>query len=122
MGVVRSRSNEAHVTGDYVQDLRKLVQAIATKPLAEPRDSWIVRDLGHSLGEVEVGDLLKSVLSVLDHRSELEHRERLSVAADPRRPEKDGAGRVSQYGDGNCEHQGNRYQTQGYSQRYPALV
>ena len=80
---------------NYVENLWQLIQAVAAEPFADSGDSRIVRDLGHSISDVEVRKFLKPVFCALDHGSEFEHCKGLAMLSDSRGSEQRWAGRVN---------------------------
>ena len=91
---MRSRPDQAHVAQEDVVDLRQLIEAEPTQPFPYPRHTGIVRNLDHSVGDIEVSELLQALLSTMNHGSELVHRKQRAVASDSFRPKQRRARRV----------------------------
>src|SRR5438874_2031860 len=76
LDLLGSRSDEAHVSNEHVEELRQLVQARAAKHGTHTRDAGIILELEHWLSKVLEGqEVAQHVLGVSDHRPELEHLE-----------------------------------------------
>src|SRR5882672_7752481 len=97
-----ARPDEAHLTGQHVEELRKLVEAAATQEAARSRDPRVVGDLEDGArGLAQVLELRLSPAGVFHHRPELHHPEAPLVEADPLLHEEDRAGRVALDGQGD---------------------
>src|SRR5690606_5751929 len=90
-----ARANQAHVPLQHIEELRKLVQARLAQELPDAGDARVVHDLEVRPGEmVEVRVLFLQLLSVLEHRPELVHREAFTVHTGALLLEDHRAGRV----------------------------
>ena len=80
----RPRADDAHLSGEHVEQLRQLVEAGAAQDAAERRHARIVAHLEHRpvhlVQAIQRGALL---LGAVSHGAELQHRERMAVEAAP---------------------------------------
>src|SRR6266478_5432755 len=110
-----TRTDEAHLTGQHVEDLGELVEAAAAQGTSDARDPRIVGDLEDGArGLVQVLDLRLSSIGILHHRAELQHSKAALAAADPLLDEEDRTGRIqldsqhdeADYGEQQRDHEG----------------
>ena len=100
-----TRTYNAHVTKEHIEELRQLVDAGLPDEMTNPRDSGVVLDLeDRTVLLVKVLELGQALLCVRVHRAELEHLEGLLVLAHALLHEEDGAGWVV-----NLNRDGNNY-------------
>src|SRR5204863_176779 len=79
-----SGADEAHLTLEDVQELRKLVERCSSKEAPYAGDAWVLRDLEEAVGLVEAPEIGLLRVSAIHHRPKLEDLEAPSVAPDPR--------------------------------------
>ena len=85
----RTRSDQTHLASDDIEQLRQLIERVATQPPADSRYPGIIEDLEHSRVTavlkvlVQVRDFVLSLLGIVGHRSELEDPERPIASAHP---------------------------------------
>jgi hypothetical protein len=90
------RADEAHLAAQDVDQLRQLVDRGPAQKAADARDPRVLADLEHDavVGLVELGELGLARLRVGEHRTELEDRELVAVAAHASLTEEHRAARV----------------------------
>lgn len=82
---MRTRTDQAHIAHQYVEELRKLVHVVATEKLSQTGDSGIVLDLEQRSFFPFVHGLEFALLRVCvhDHGTEFEHAESRTGTSDP---------------------------------------
>src|SRR5438045_2221562 len=86
-------TDETHLAPQDVDELGQLIERGAPQKASDTRDARVVGELEQPAGLVEVNQLGLEPLGAVDHRAELDDREALAVAPDPRLPEEHGAAR-----------------------------
>ena len=88
---LRSRSHEAHVAPQHVEELRKLIERVPANEPADRSDPRVIVDLekGSVRGPLSVQQALELVVGALHHRPEVEHVERQTAQPDSLLPIED---------------------------------
>ncbi len=137
LDLLGARSDEAHVSLEDVEKLRKLVEARATQQFSDPCDARVVPQLEHRLGQrVEAQQLRKLGFRIPDHRSKFVHPKSRTAHSDSHLQEEDRARAIHQDQEGGREEQGRKrnqcnqghrhvertFQEHGRSRNVPGVV
>src|SRR5215469_2559043 len=79
-----TRTDQAHVTKQYVVELRKLIQRILAKPAPDRSDSRVIRYLEqNAVALVHMFELCFQYIGVLNHSTELVAAKSPALSANP---------------------------------------